>query len=528
MQVTLLTTTFSKINLGVRYISSYLRHRGYRVQIIFLRPDDESDKEMFSAAVGEQISRLAKDSVFYGISLFTLDLNEARKATDMLRASDNKPVIWGGMHAILEPEECIKYSDIVCIEEGEKAMAELLDAIERKYDYSRIEGLWVKCGAEVVKNPMRSMESDLDNYGFPDFSLEDKWIVKGGKVLPLTMDMVKESPQHFGYSHIQELFSEKIYMYVAIASRGCPHRCTYCSNAYFLDIIKGKGKPLRFKSIDCFIKELENIKISYPFLNAINIYDDDFFARPVSEIERFSDEYKKKIGLPFCCMISPWSYDARKVEILLNAGLVHAQLGVQSASERVNSEIYNRRISNKKISEVINGLDFYKKSGRLKSYMVDIILDNPYETIDDQHETLKFFAKLPQDVRTQSFSLVFYPKTALTEKALKDGIITRDDMSSGKLMSKDQNLGINNYTYYEFLMTFRRFIPSPLFKIFIKRGLFLFLKKPMFNRFFLFLHRNRKNEKIIAVWKKAIEPVFSMSFRNYKHIKINARRGVIK
>jgi radical SAM superfamily enzyme YgiQ (UPF0313 family) len=475
---------------------------------------------MFSKNIGMQIAQTAKNSAFYGISLFTLDFNDAKRVTEMLRAADNKPIIWGGMHAILEPEECIRHSDIVCIEEGEKAMDELLCAVEKNSDYSGIEGLWVKRGMEIVRNPMRTMEQNLDNYGFPDFGLEEKWIVRNGKILPLTVDIIKDSPQHFGHSHIQELFSEKIYMYVVMGSRGCPHRCTYCSNAYFLDIIKDKGKALRFKSVDGIIKELGAIKKMHPFLNAINIYDDDFFTRPLAEIERFSNEYKQKIALPFCCMVSPWSYDSKKMDLLLDAGLVHAQLGVQSGSERINYEIYNRRVSNERTAKVINELASYRACGRLKSYIIDIIMDNPYETTDDQYETLKFFAKLPQDVRIQSFSMVFYPKTVLTERAIKDGLITRDEVISGKLMGKDHNLDATHYTYYEFLMTFRRFIPLFMFKVLSKKSLFLLFKKPFFNRFFLFLHKNRKNNKVIMVWKRSIEPLFSLTFRNYERIKI--------
>ena len=42
------------------------------------------------------------------------------------------PIVWGGIHPTLFPQDCIKYVNIVCVGDGEDAVLDLAKAIENK------------------------------------------------------------------------------------------------------------------------------------------------------------------------------------------------------------------------------------------------------------------------------------------------------------------------------------------------------------------------------------------------------------
>lgn len=500
MTITLITLTNKKLNLGVRHLSTYLKLHGHNTQIIFLKPDDAGRTWQVTPALAEQIRDISRDSTMYGISLFTLDYPLAADLTELLRSVDTKPIIWGGVHTMLEPDTCIQHADYVCIDEGERVLVQLLTGMEKGGDINHIPGLWVRDHEKTVTNPVNTLHHNLDDYGIPDFTTEAKWVNDNGTLRPLNVEYMRQSGQMFGACHFQEILSEKAYMYTIMTSRGCPHRCSYCSNTYYLDVYKGKGRRVRWRTIQHVITELTEAIRQYPFINAINFYDDDFMARPRHDLSLFRDLYREKINLPFACMASPWSFQSDKLDILIDAGLVHLQMGIQSGSERINYEVYNRKVKNAKSVRHIQTLDAYRRKGLLRNYVIDMIFDNPYETPDDQFDTLQFFSQLPRYVRLQFFSLVFYPHTPLTERAIRDGLISEDEIANGKMMSKWLNLTIKNYTFYEFMIEFHKFIPHRLFRLLVKRPIFKLFRIPVFNGLFLMAHQFKNTLNRLVAW----------------------------
>lgn len=61
-----------------------------------------------------------------------------RKETD-----GNMPIVWGGIHPTLMPEETLQsqYADIVCIREGEETFADLIVALEEKRSLCGVKGI---------------------------------------------------------------------------------------------------------------------------------------------------------------------------------------------------------------------------------------------------------------------------------------------------------------------------------------------------------------------------------------------------
>ncbi len=70
---------------------------------------------------------------------------------------------WGGIHAIISPEECIQHVDIVCKGEGEMAFYDTAERIRNRKPVSGINNMMIRIGREIEDNPMNELIGDLDS-----------------------------------------------------------------------------------------------------------------------------------------------------------------------------------------------------------------------------------------------------------------------------------------------------------------------------------------------------------------------------
>ena len=205
-----------------------------------------------------------------------------------------------------------------------------------------------------------------------------------------------------------------------LTARGCPFQCAYCNNVRYI-AMHGRN-PLRFRGVKSFIDELESTLNKLGFFERVAFGDDDFLSRSTAQLEEFSAEYRKRIGLPFFITSSANTYRQKKINILLDAGLRAFQLGVQSGSERILREVFNRKISIQKTQEVARKIDGYRRSHGV-GLLLDFIIDTPYETSDDVIETYRYIVDAPRCARINIFLLQFFPGTPIYERAIRDGFI---------------------------------------------------------------------------------------------------------
>jgi len=219
--------------------------------------------------------------------------------------------------------------------------------------------------------------------------------------------------------------------------------------------------PMRFRSVDNFIGELELILNKFDFFKYVAFGDDDFLIRPVKELEDFARKYKDKVGLPFAIEISANTYRKEKLEILLDAGLKVVEMGVQSGSQRVLDEVFKRPIKVDKTKEIAAQLETYKNRYGL-CLMLDFIIDNPYETPADIIQTYKYIINVFVTTRINLFVLAFFPGTPLYDRALKDGFIKSfsEETFRHYVVSKNRIVYQNNYATLLVLLAIRHRIRS--------------------------------------------------------------------
>ncbi len=417
MKVTFISPYSDITAFGVRNIAAYVKRAGFEVQLVFL-PDQEFDSKAASGSFYkyderclQQVTDLCKNSDLIGLSLFTCHFDRSVQITQALKSSLNVPIMWGGIHPTIKPDESLKYCDIVCMGEGEEAVTELLRRMENKESYFNTDNFWFRQNGEIIRNALRPLKEDLNSLPFPDYSPENSyiWDKQNDKIIRLDAQAL----QRFLF---KDPYSQKP-SYMTMTTRGCPHRCSYCMS--FRGMYEGQ-KYLRKRSPEHVIEEIERIVKRYDFIEGVQISDDSFFVLTTEEMQTFSKLYKEKIGLPFRCLGSPTTITEEKLSSLVDAGLYEIQMGIETACERTK-KLYRRSTSNDVVLRATQYINKFKNS---VTAIYDFILDNPYETKEDIAETLQFILKIPRPFHLQLFSLIFFPGTELYNIAKKDGIIT--------------------------------------------------------------------------------------------------------
>lgn len=404
---------------GLRTLSAYLKVNGHDTRLIFL-PDPFGDHIVHGArrypdAVLDDVAALCSDAGLIGISVMTNFFDNAVELTGRLKSRVHAPVVWGGVHATIRPEECLEHADMACIGDGEEAILELAEAISRNADPRNIPNMCLKINGKVIRNPLRPLPHDLDCYPPPDFSVSDSHVLCGSRVKTMTPDIMKQLL-------VDDPFARTIGLtgYQTMTGRGCPHRCTYCVNDVLKGLYPGQNY-LRWRSPRHVIAELEEMKKQMPFIQFMRFGDDAFFARSLEGLKEFCALYKTRIGLPFTCLASPATVTGEKVDLLVDAGLIHVQMGLESGSDRT-LELFNRKnFSRDVMMHAVGAL--HKHSEKMFPTVYDFILDTPGETDADKIENIRFIAGLPKPYRLQPFALVLSPGTRLYDKIAREGLI---------------------------------------------------------------------------------------------------------
>jgi anaerobic magnesium-protoporphyrin IX monomethyl ester cyclase len=416
IKVTLISPNSPGWDFGVRTLAAVLKKEGYDARILFipLLPGQRSvDSENL-----EQIADLSAGSDLIGMSVMTNFFSGMRVITQTLRDKLDIPIIWGGIHPTIRPDECLNYADMVCLGEGEIPLLNLARAMDKKADPGNIPGLGYKVNGKVVINEQNPLITELDRLPLPDYACENDYLLKNGSVRKIDKNLLEDILT--SHTHTSK---ESYRIYHTITSRGCNFACAYCCNSYLNKTRHGQ-KIIRKRSVGNIIDEFTAVKRELPFVNCVLINDDDFFCRGADEIALFAKEYKEKIRLPLWITgLNVLEFDNGKFASLVGAGLRFIRLGIQSANSRT-LKLYNRHYSKGQVAEAAKGINKFRDKIAAPSY--DIILDNPWEAEDDLTETLMLISNLPKPYSIQLFSLTFYPGTELYNKAKQEGLIKDD------------------------------------------------------------------------------------------------------
>ncbi len=420
-KVVLISTDESRIGMGIKTLSACLVESDFDTSLILM----PTSKKSYEDFCWDNLEHICKDACLIGISCMTHGVQKAIEIKKKLSKRGMPPIVIGGIHASLDPQSLLSNFNLICHGEGEDLIVKLAQRIKDGASIHDLPGLWVKNNGAVIKNKNIPLGRDINNYPIPDYCLSHQYILEGKRLVPMRM-----VPQHVQLEY-----------FVVLGSRGCPHHCAYCSNQKIKKEFPWR-EPVRHYSVTYLIDHLKEASRVYPDIRSFWIDDDTFFAKPVDEIAEFAQRYREEIRKPFLILISPWTFNEEKTRFLIDAGMKRITMGIQSGSENINNNIYDRRLPNKRILEIVRSLNKYSKD-IMPSY--DFIILNPFENENDLISTIKLIRSFPSPFFIFNNALAFYPGTKLYEQANKLGLEVNSrnkhmDLTIGYAILKTENI----------------------------------------------------------------------------------------
>lgn len=435
---------------GIRYLSASLRRAGFHTDEIFLghfihhhqEYPGEATQNLLISLLRERKPDLVGMSVRAGAYL-----TMATELTERIRDQVGVPVLWGGAHVTLAPEQCFQQNDFLLLGEAEKNIVGLAEALETGEELSILPGVWMRRDGREIRNPVPPLIQNLDDIPFPDFtSTESKFWIHNGKVIPG-----------------EPLVDERIFR--IMASRGCPFNCSFCGVSAFRRIYSDTEGFYRVRSVENVIQELEQAKTHFPKLHRIR-FDDELFVPNKTWITEFVEQYKKRIGMPFDILSNPRCLDSWTIATLTDAGMDSVFLGVQGIASS-NVEKYKRYVADQRVIDVARA--FKKRQIR---GMFQVLIDDPLTTREEQHMLLELLLNLPRPFDLYIYSLCHWPSSARTEELLEKGLISEQDVEGcNDKVFRQFNADFthprspeNNLYLALYILSNKRGIPRPLLR----------------------------------------------------------------
>jgi radical SAM superfamily enzyme YgiQ (UPF0313 family) len=300
--------------LGLLYISSHLKGRGYSVDLFdttFARP----------AELEAHIQRMRPPVV--GIYANLMTRGNVLRAIRAAKQAGSTVVLGGPDPANYLGEYLSRGADVVVVGEGEATLEDLLTGMP----WSEVKGIAYLQDAQVVCTEARPMIADLDAQPFPDRAAIDQ------------QRYVEVWRKHHGQGSVS-----------LITARGCPYTCTWCSHAVF-------GYSHRRRSPANVVAEVEQIVDAYA--PDLLWYADDVFTINHKWLFEYADLLERRgLRLPFETISREDRLNEHVVQTLARMGCSRLWIGAESGSQRV-LDAMKRRTDAERVKAMVHLLQRY-------------------------------------------------------------------------------------------------------------------------------------------------------------------------
>ncbi len=376
--------------LNILYISAAVKAAGHDSRLFEItpyrkRPVWGDPYRVMRQAFEAELASFEPDVV--GFSVMSVNMKIALiLAASVKRLHPQTLVLFGGIHPTIAPEDTIREDavDAICIGEGEASLTELLAALEGGRDPAALPGLWVKSGGKVFRNPVRPLVRDVDALPFPDRD-----------ALP------------------PERLQAELYGINILSSRGCPFPCAYCQNEFLMDLYRGQGPFVRYRSLDNVFAEIDDVIRRYR-PSRLSFSDESFTLTP-RRLEEFCREYPKRFSLPFLCQTRPDLVDETAIRRLRDAGCDFINMAIEAGNPAIRNDVLRRNITNE---QIVRAFTLARRFGiRTGSFNM---IGLPGETLATIRDTINLNKALQPD-RIMCTIYMPFKGTALGEKCLEAG-----------------------------------------------------------------------------------------------------------
>ncbi|MDF2880064.1 MAG: Radical domain protein [Clostridiaceae bacterium] len=381
--------------LGICYISSYLKSKGFDVDIL--------DPRIYSFDLNMMIQYLENKIANYfliGITCCDYYHEEIIQTIDLIKIMGFKGhITLGGYGPTTNWKKfCSMGADSVVIGEGEVTFYNLATKLKEKENWKEVEGIAYIDGLNIIKNKHQMLIKDLDTLPYPSREIYEKMCeVYGNKFI---------SPQIQG-------------------SRGCYMKCSFCSTPDYLKC--QEGEVYRVRTIVSIVNEIEYLNKTYNITD-FEFVDDNFLLpdkeNALKRVKEFNYEVlKRKLNITFFMQFRPEYISFDILTLLKSAGMTRFFLGLESINSK-DLSLYNRTYIKE---DVENALDIILRVG----YSTDLTAEyrlrygyinfNPLSTLEGLKESGKFFKKYGLTYKKLSKKLILFDnKRAVYNKIIKE------------------------------------------------------------------------------------------------------------
>lgn len=359
--------------VGLLNLASFLLERGYKCDIVNIA-FEEIDWD-----------KIRKGNYFLvGISIFIGEFMKNAKeiSAKIKEINPSLPICLGGIMASLFPKEILKEFDVDFIirYEGEYGLFELVQFLNEKGSLKNIKGLSYKEGDNVINNPPRFLESNLDNFPVPNW------------------DLFRE------YCNQRQL----PYYFRIMTSKGCPFKCSFCYNHSIDEEIRDKSPVWRYRTAEHVIAEIESIYN----LTKTRVYtfgDDNFLIKKDRALKIFTYLKNNNFYIEQCI-----AHMNNLTDEIIEAmeGVVQTVIyALESASPRL-LKLLNKNLDLNKVADINKKL-FDRRITTIHNFIVGL----PTETDEDLRLNIKLMMQLKKInpyVRALNYMFLPLPLTPLS------------------------------------------------------------------------------------------------------------------
>ncbi len=373
--------------MGLLYLAAQLEEDGIAVSVYDAQIEQRSLADALTKEEPEIIG------ITCATALVGSTLAAARMVKEILPTST---VVVGGVHPTVRPDDLLsaRMVDIAVRGEGLKTIVEICRAVDSGDgdELRAIAGTSHRLDGELVTNPSRPLEPDVDDFPFPARHL-------------VPMGIYRMSPD----------LSIRPPMDIVFGAYGCPYDCVFCAAQTVM------GGSFRARSLDNIFSEIDQV-VREQQPRTLLMGDDNFVLSKERTLD-FCERYIKRgyhKTLPWQIATRVDSVDGEILHAMKKAGCYLVSFGIESAVGRLLDTIEK----DAEVGQAETAVRLAKEAGLV--VRATFILGLPGETVEDSKSTIQFSRSLPLDqVR---FALATpYPGTRLWEIAAGEGSVDIDD-----------------------------------------------------------------------------------------------------
>ena len=372
--------------MGILYVSAYIKKKGI-ANVFTLNLNHIKGEE--ATLLADAIKRNEID--LFAIGGLSGEYRDISRMSKLARdiSQDVKIVIGGGIITAdpIVAMRAFPEANLGVIGEGEKTVADLLDAICNHRDLSKVNGLIYREGCHLHITNRRDEIKDLDSLPIPDYEGFNY-----REYLNTNPDLSDEGKK---YSQVS-----------VIGGRSCKYNCTFCFHP--------SGTTYRQRSLDSIFQEIdylvEHYDISYIALR------EELFATDNQRVAEFCQRVKK-YDFDWSIQLRIDSINQGLVNLLKGSRCRYIFVGIESASDIVLKSMH-KGIDLKQIEyalELLYQAGLHSRSG--------VIFGDSVETFETAMFTLNWYKKNKGRYRLFVDMIISFPGSTLYKRACRTGII---------------------------------------------------------------------------------------------------------